>query len=159
MGAVAKSDAAISFLTDFIPPDPVINGASGLLVNSNHLYVSGMHPAGPTGNIARYDLTTGAADPSFLISGLLYPQQLIADPNGNGFLAGVLGQTGEGIIAHYDFDGNLVGDGVFAYNNSVAGFGFSEATAFAVAVPEPASYALVSAIAVCGALVRRRFAG
>lgn len=157
-GAVAKSDPSISFLTDFIPADPVINGASGLLVNGNHLYVTGMHPAGPTGNIARYDLTTGAADPGLLVDNLLYPQQLIADPNGNGFLLGVLGETGQGLIAHYDFEGNLVGDGVFAYNQSVAGFGFSEATAFAVAIPEPAG-AVLASIALFGVTIRRRFEG
>jgi hypothetical protein len=128
-GAVAKSDAAIGTISNFIGPSTSLNGASGLLVSGNHLYVSGMFAS----NIQRFDVSTGAVDPGFLISGLEFPQQLIASPDGNGFLAGILGfADGQGHVAHYDFEGNLVGDGRFADNVSVTGVGFTEATAFTV---------------------------
>jgi DNA-binding beta-propeller fold protein YncE len=126
-GAIAKSDAALSTISTFIDPAASLNGASGLLVHGDDLYVSGMFAS----NIQRFDVTTGALDPNFLVAGLAFPQQLILAPDGNGFLAGVLGvANGEGHIAHYDFEGNLVGDGVFASNVSVNGVGFTEATAF-----------------------------
>lgn len=158
-GAVAKSDPSISFLTDFIPANPTINGASSLLVNGGDLYVSGLAPFLPTGNIARFDVNTGAVDAGFLISGVESPQTLMADPNGNGFLAGILGATnGSGQIAHYDFDGNLVADGVFAYNSSISGVGFVEPTAFVTVVPEPATASLIG-LSLIGLVGRRRIFG
>jgi DNA-binding beta-propeller fold protein YncE len=126
-GAIAKSDVDISTISTFIEPDTSLNGASGLLVHGGDLYVSGMFAS----NIQRFDVATGTLDSSFLVSGLAFPQQLILAPDGNGFLAGILGVVnGEGHIAHYDFDGELVGDGVFANNVSESGVGFTEATAF-----------------------------
>ncbi len=131
-GAVAKSDPAITALTNFIAPAFSLNGASGLLVHGNDLYVSGMFAS----NIQRFDVTTGAVDPEFLISDLAFPQQLIAAPDGNGFLVGILGlEDGEGHIAHFDFAGNLIGDGKFADNVNASGVGFTEATAMTVISP------------------------
>jgi hypothetical protein len=131
-GAIAKSNAAITTISNFIGPSASLNGASGLLVNGDDLYVTGMFAS----NIQRFDVHTGLVDSSFLVSGLAFPQQLIAAPDGNGFLAGILGlNDGEGHIAHYDFDGNLIGDGKFAENVSVTGVGFTEATAFTVITP------------------------
>lgn len=132
MGAIAKSNAEISTISTFIPPVASLNGASGLLVHDGDLYVSGMFAS----NIQRFDAITGTLDPSFLVSGLAFPQQLILAPDGNSFLAGILGvANGEGHIAHYDFDGNLIGDGKFADNVSESGVGFTEATAFTYVTP------------------------
>ncbi len=39
-GAVARSNSAVSLISDFISPSPGLNGASGLLVRGNDLYVS-----------------------------------------------------------------------------------------------------------------------
>jgi DNA-binding beta-propeller fold protein YncE len=151
-GAVAKSDASISFLTDFIGPDPSLNGTTGILVNGNDLYVA----SGFAGNIQRYNATTGAIDPSFNISGLPFPQQMTLSPDGSGFLVGVLGNVdGSGNIAQFDFNGNPVGDGIFAAGG---GPGFVEATAYARVVPEPAS-AVLASIALMGLVSRRRFIG
>jgi hypothetical protein len=158
-GAVAKSNPSISSLTDFIPANPTINGASSLLVNGGDLYVSGLAPFLPTGNIARFDVNSGAVDAGFLISGVESPQTLMADPNGVGFLAGILGATnGTGKIAHYDFNGNLVGDGVFAYNANISGVGFIEPTAFITVVPEPTTFGLAG-LALVGLITRRRIDG
>jgi hypothetical protein len=128
-GAIARSNAAITTISNFIGPSASLNGASGLLVHGDDLYVTGMFAS----NIQRFDAQTGQVDSSFLVSDLEFPQQLIAAPDGNGFLVGILGlNDGEGHIAHYDFDGDLVGDGKFAENVSVTGVGFTEATAFTV---------------------------
>jgi DNA-binding beta-propeller fold protein YncE len=148
-GAVARSNAAISSISDFVNPSPLINGASGLLVNGNELYVSGLF----SGSIQRYDATSGAIDPAFGISGLAFPQGLIANPNGSGFLAGILGfANGSGNISKYGYDGSFLG--VFA---SAGGGGFTEATAFVSVVPEPATIGMLTcAAAALGFTVRRR---
>lgn len=147
-GAVAKSDAAISAIADFVAPSTAINGASGLLVDGDDLYVSGLF----AGTIQRYDATTGAVDPSFGVSGLAFPQGLLANPNGPGFLAGILGfANGSGNISKYAYDGSFLG--VFA---SAGGGGFTEATSFVAVVPEPATFGLLTlAVAALRFTVRR----
>jgi DNA-binding beta-propeller fold protein YncE len=122
-GAVGKSDAAVATFTTFIGPASSLHGASGLLVHEGHVYVTSMF----RGNVQRFDLNTGALDATFSVTGLGFPQGLMSAPGGDGFLVGVLGfVAGSGGIAHYDFNGALVGDGVFAANG---GGGFTEATA------------------------------
>jgi hypothetical protein len=104
-------------------------GASGILVHDNHVYVTGMFAS----NLQRFNLATGALDSSFSVTGLAFPQGLMLAPDGNGILVGILGYiAGQGHIAQYDFNGALVGDGVFA---TAGGGGFQEATTF-VTVPE-----------------------
>jgi sugar lactone lactonase YvrE len=133
-GAVAKSQANAPLLANFIEPDTSLAGASGLLVQDNDLYVSGMFAS----NIQRFNAHTGAIDPTFNLSGLSFPQGLALSPDGNGFLAGILGfATGQGHIAHYDFAGAPVGDGVFA---EPGGGGFTEATVIVVEPPLPGDF-------------------
>jgi sugar lactone lactonase YvrE len=151
-GAVAKTTGGVAALADFIPPSPSLLGASGILVNGNDLYVSSMF----AGLVQRYNATTGVVDPSFGISQLAFPQALIPNQGGSGFLTGILGyQNGTGYIAEYGFNGLPVGDGVFA---SPGGGGFTEATALAwVAIPEPATCGmLTSALVALGFTMRRR---
>jgi DNA-binding beta-propeller fold protein YncE len=143
-GSVARSNAGLTALNDFIAPSMTLNGASGLLVNGNDLYVSGLFAS----NIQRFNATTGALDGTFnggtgSISGLAFPQDLILAPDGNGFLAGILGfVNGSGSISRFDFNGSSLG--VFA---SAGGGGFTEATSmlYVAPVPEPSSFGLVAA--------------
>jgi hypothetical protein len=101
-----------------------LNGASGLLVHGEHVYVTGMFAS----TIQRFRLADGKLDPSFGVSGLAFPSGLTTAPDGNGFLVGILGVAdGEGHIARYDFDGNLLG--TFASHGNG---GFVEGTAFIV---------------------------
>lgn len=121
-GAVGKSNAANTSIDSFVAPATSLNGASGLLAHGNDLYVSAMF----NGTIQRFNLTSGAVDPSFGISGLSFPQALLAAPDGNGFLAGILGfADGAGNISRYGYDGSFLG--TFA---SAADGHFTEATAF-----------------------------
>lgn len=125
-GAVAKSNATLSSMSGFIGPAAAINGAAGLLVHGNHIYVSGML----AGNIRRYNAATGTADPTFGVPNLSFSQGLVMAPDGNSFLVGILGvSNGDGYIGHYDFNGQPVNGGVFA---SHGGGGFSEATVILV---------------------------
>lgn len=127
-GAIGRANAANTALTPLINPATYLNGASGLLVHGDDLYVAGLF----AGNIQRFDVTTGAHDPAFSVADLAFPQGLLAAPDGNGLLVGILGvANGAGHIARYDFAGNLLG--TFAANGSG---GFTEATAF-IAVPDP----------------------
>jgi hypothetical protein len=120
-GAVGQWDGVGSTLEFLVNPRTSLQGASGLLVHAEHLYVSGMF----AGNIQRFSLADGELDPTFNISGLGYPQGLVMSPDGNGFLAGILGfANGASRINHYDFDGQLIG--VFA--SAGADDGFTEAT-------------------------------
>lgn len=151
-GAVAKSNLPITGLSDFVAGSTSLNGVSSLMVNGNDLYVSAMD----AGSITRYNATTGALDGAFGITGLPSPQGMIASPDGNGFLAGILGAAnGAGYISRYAYDGTLLG--TFA---SPGGGGFVEATAFAaVAIPEPATLGMLTvAVAALGLTVRRRTA-
>ncbi len=133
-GAVARSNNAITTLGDFIGPSSTINGASGLLVHGDDLYVVGMFSS----NITRYNANTGAVDSGFGITDLAFPQDIMASPDGNGFLVGVLGYAnGTGNILQYGFDGTLIGE----FASSADGI-FTEATAFTV-VPEPSSVVLI----------------
>jgi hypothetical protein len=104
------------------------------MIRDGYLYVSGVF----SGKIRRFALSDGPGiekgqmDPSWEISGLAYPQDLAAAPDGNGFLAGVLGAFGGGgNISRYAFDGTFLNK--FAEPGQG---GFQEATAFVV-VPTP----------------------
>ncbi|QDT74914.1 SMP-30/gluconolactonase/LRE family protein [Lacipirellula limnantheis] len=148
-GTVAKSNAAITALGDFLTPSASLNGATGLLVDGDDLYVA----AGFAGTVQRFDVNTGAVDPSFGLSGLAFPQTLLANSNGSGFLVSVLGfSNGTGTISKYGFDGTSAG--IFA---SPGGGGFQEATALVAVVPEPATIGMLTCAAVAlGFTVRRR---
>ncbi len=124
-GAVGRFSSGDPAIEMFVEPDTSINGASGIMVHDGFVYVTGMF----SNSVRRFDLDTGAIDPSFAIDGPSYPQGLLASPDGNGFLLGVLNV---GTVEHYDFNGVLVGDGIFA---EPGGGGFAEATAF-IAVPD-----------------------
>jgi sugar lactone lactonase YvrE len=129
-GAVARANAANTALAPLIDPATSLNGASGLLIHGNDLYVTGMFAS----NIQRFDANTGAHDPTFSVTDLAFPQGLLAAPDGNGLLVGILGvANGAGHIARYDFDGALLGTFAATGNG-----GFTEATAF-IAVPDDAA--------------------
>ena len=147
--SVAKSNAAISSLGDFLTPAASLNGVTSLLVDGDDLYVA----AGFAGTVQRFDANTGVVDPSFGLTGLEFPQTLLDNPNGSGFLAGILGFTdGSGKISKYGYDGSF--QGVFA---SAGGGGFTEATAFVSVVPEPATIGMLTcAAAALGFTIRRR---
>jgi DNA-binding beta-propeller fold protein YncE len=147
-GTVAKSNGAISSLSDFIV-NPALTGASGILVNGNDLYVAALF----TGYLLKFNATTGAIDPSFGISGLAFPQGIGLNPDGSGLLVGILGvNNGEGNISKYGVDGTF--QGIFAGPSAQ---GFSEATAFVSVVPEASSCILVGiGLAGMGYVVRRR---
>ncbi len=151
-GAIAKSNAAISSIVDFIAPSTTLNGVGNLLVIGNDLYAT----AGFAGRVNKYNATTGAVDGAFTpITGLQFPASLIAAPDGNGILVGDLGfVTGGGNILRYGFDGTLIGSFATANANPVNGFG--EATGM-VAVPEPSSIGLMGiAFAMLGYAARKR---
>jgi sugar lactone lactonase YvrE len=125
-GAVLKWNGVGSTLEFLVQRNTSLDGASGLLVHEDHVYVTGMF----AGSLQRFNLTDGQRDPTFNPPGVPFPQGLMDAPDGDGFLAGILGVVGQSYIAHYDFNGNSIG--VFA-SNSVEGF--AEATAL-IAVPE-----------------------
>lgn len=135
LGGIALSNAARSAFPEMlVEPTPDIRGATGLMIHDDYLYVSGLF----SGKIRRFALSNGTGiaagqmDTSWGISGLAYPQDLMLAPDGNGFLAGILGfANGAGNISRYSFDGTLLG--MFADHGNG---GFTEATAF-VAVPTP----------------------
>ncbi|HEX4413022.1 MAG TPA: SMP-30/gluconolactonase/LRE family protein [Lacipirellulaceae bacterium] len=126
-GGVAKSNSDVSAFPGYlVAPTSSIAGATGLMIHDTHVYVSGLF----TASIQRFDLTTGQIDSSWGVSGVGFPQDLAVAPDGNGFLAGILGvSSGAGNISRYAFDGTF--ENTFA---SPGGGGFTEATAFA-AVP------------------------
>jgi prepilin-type N-terminal cleavage/methylation domain-containing protein len=124
-GGVAISNSDVSAFPGYlVEPTPVINGATGLMVHDGYLYVSGLLRT----NIRRFSLSNGQMDSSWGISGVGFPQDLEQAPDGNGFLAGILGFTnGSGSISRYAFDGTFLSTFAVAGQN-----GFTEATAFVV---------------------------
>ncbi len=137
LGGIAISDSGVtSFPNYLVDPVTEIRGATGLMVHDNYLYVSGLF----SGRIQRFDLSDcdgqpcGQMDASWGILGVAFPQDLVAAPDGSGFLLGVLGLSpGAGNISRYAFDGTLLG--TFA---TPGGGGFTEATAFVVVPTSPA---------------------
>ena len=128
-GGVAISNSDVSaFSGYFVDPLPAINGATGLMIHDGYIYVSGLLRT----NIRRFSLSNGQLDASWGISGVGFPQDLTEAPDGNGFLAGILGFAGGGgNISRYAFDGTFLSTFAVPSQN-----GFTEATAFVV-VPMP----------------------
>jgi prepilin-type N-terminal cleavage/methylation domain-containing protein/prepilin-type processing-associated H-X9-DG protein len=128
-GAIAISDSSVSSFPGFlVEPSPAINGATGLMIHDGYVYVSGLFSF----SIRRFALSNGQMDSSWGISGIGFPQDLELAPDGNGFLAGILGfANGQGNISRYAFDGMFLS--TFAVPSQD---GFTEATAFVV-VPTP----------------------
>jgi WD40 repeat protein len=124
-GGVAISNSDVSAFPGYlVQPTPAITGATGLMIHDDYLYVSGLF----TTSIRRFALSNGQIDASWGITDVDFPQDLVTAPDGNGFLAGILGQFGGGgNISRYAFDGTLLG--TFAAHG---GNGFTEATAFVV---------------------------
>jgi hypothetical protein len=124
-GAIAISNPSISTFSEYrVAPSSEITGATGLMIHDGYLYVSGLF----TTNIRRFALSTGQKDPSWGISGVGFPQDLEEAPDGNGFLAGILGfANGTGSISRYAFDGTFLSTFAGPSQN-----GFTEATAFVV---------------------------
>lgn len=132
-GSILRSNNPVTTLSSFIAPSNSLAGASGLLVHDNFVYATGMFAS----RLQRFQLGSGAVDPGFNVTGLAFPQGLMLSPDRNGFLVGILGfAAGSGHIAHYNFSGQLIGDGVFA---APGGGGFAEATAMAT-VPVPGDF-------------------
>jgi len=128
-GGIAISNSSVSAFPGFlVEPSPVINGATGLMIHDGYVYVSGLFSS----NIRRFALSNGQMDPSWGITGVAFPQDLAEAPDGNGFLAGILGFAGgAGNISRYAYNGTLLN--TFAVPSED---GFTEATAFVV-VPTP----------------------
>jgi hypothetical protein len=124
-GGVAISNSTVSAFSGFlVQPSHAITGATGLMIHDGYIYVSGLF----TTSIRRFTLSNGQMDLSWVIPDLAFPQDLEEAPDGNGFLAGILGVSGgEGKISRYRFDGTFLS--TFAEPSED---GFSEATAFVV---------------------------
>lgn len=143
-GVVISDSSASSFPEYLVQPTPAIIGATGLMTHDGYLYVSGLF----TTSIRRFALSDGQVsldgqtvlskgqmDPSWGITGVGFPQDLAIAPDGNGFLAGILGfSDGSGNISRYGFDGTFVNTFAEAAKEDEAGF--TEVTAFVV-VPNP----------------------
>ncbi|REK18076.1 MAG: hypothetical protein DWQ37_04930 [Planctomycetota bacterium] len=150
-GAVARSDAGITTISDFIGPDALLNGVGNIVVDGNDLYAT----AGFAGRVNRYNATTGAVDGGFSITGLPFPASMILAPDGNSLLVGVLGVSdGAGSILRFGLDGTPLGTFATAQGNPADGF--AEATGMAVVVPEPSAFALAAAALAALSLVARR---
>ena len=124
-GGIAISNPGVSAFSGYLaPPTPEINGATGLMIHDGFIYVSGLLRT----NIRRFALSNGLKDASWGISGVAFPQDLVEAPDGDGFLAGILGFSGgDGKISRYAFDGTFLGN--FAEPSAN---GFTEATAFVI---------------------------
>jgi hypothetical protein len=112
--------------------------------------------AGFAGRLNKYNATTGAVDATFNApTNLAFPASMIAAPDGNGILVGILGfQDGTGNISRFGFVGTPLG--VFAQANP--GNGFTEPTGIIyVNVPEPATVGLLGiAVLAFGVVTGRR---
>ncbi|HEY4310742.1 MAG TPA: SMP-30/gluconolactonase/LRE family protein [Pirellulales bacterium] len=147
-GTVAQSDAGFTSMSDLVPLNATIPGAAGVFVNGNDLYVTGLFGQ----SLEKFNATTGVQDATFNVSGLAFPQGIMAAPDGQGMLVGILGfAAGTGNISEYSYSGQLLG--VFASAGATPGF--TEATAF-THVPEPTSLALAGCGAALLALIARR---
>lgn len=124
-GGVAISNSSVSVFSGFlVQPTQVLTGATGLMIHDGYVYVSGLF----TSSIRRFALSNGQMDPSWGITGVAFPQGLVEAPDGNGFLAGILGFAGgAGNISRYAFDGTFSSTFAAPSQN-----GFTEATAFLV---------------------------
>ncbi|MGD9632791.1 MAG: SMP-30/gluconolactonase/LRE family protein [Pirellulales bacterium] len=124
-GGVAISNSAVSAFPGYlVDPMSAINGATGLMIHDGYLYVSGLFSF----NIRRFALSDGEIDASWGITGVAFPQDLVAAPDGNGFLAGILGfANGSGNISRYAYNGTFLSTFASPSQN-----GFTEATAFVV---------------------------
>lgn len=133
-GAVAQSDTARTMLTDFIAPTGTLNGVGNLIVIGDDLYVT----AGFAGQVGKFNLPSGSPDPTFTPpQGLAFPASMIAAPDGNGILVGILGfADGAGNISRYSFDGAPLAP--FASPNGVNGF--REATGMVYVYPWHGDY-------------------
>jgi DNA-binding beta-propeller fold protein YncE len=151
-GAIAKSNAAVTSISDFIAPSPTLNGVGNLLVIGNDLYAT----AGFAGQVNKYNATTGAVAAGFNApSNLAFPASMVRAPDGNGILVGILGfSDGTGNISRFGFNGTPLG--VFAQANP--GNGFTEPTGIVyVNIPEPVTVGLLGiAILACGIVTSRR---
>ena len=154
-GSIAKSNAAVSSISDFVAPSATLNGVGNLVVIGNDLYAT----AGFAGRINKYNATTGAVDASFNApTNLAFPASMIQAPDGNGLLVGVLGaQDGQGTISRFGINGTPLG--VFAAAQALPANGFFEATGIIfVNVPEPATVGLLGiAVMAWGLVACRRY--
>ena len=127
-GGVVISDSSVSGFPQYlVQPTPAITGATGLMIHDGYLYASGLF----TTSIRRFELSSGQIDASWAISGVGFPQDLVEAPDGNGFLAGILGfAAGGGNISRYSFNGTFLN--TFASPAAPGQDGFTEATAFVV---------------------------
>ena len=127
-GGIAISNSDVSAIPEFfVEPSPEIRGATGLMIHDGYLYVSGLFSA----SIRRFALSDGQMDAAWGIAGVAFPQDLAEAPDGNGFLAGILGLfPGAGKISRYSFNGTFLN--TFAVPSEEGEDGFTEATAFVV---------------------------
>jgi sugar lactone lactonase YvrE len=153
-GAIARSNAAVSSIADFIAPSPSLNGVGNILVIGNDLYAT----AGFAGRVNKFNATTGAVAAGFNApTGLAFPASMVRAPDGNGILVGVLGfADGTGNISRFGLDGTPLG--VFASAQANPANGFREATGIIyVNIPEPSTVGLFgTAILACGVVSARR---
>jgi DNA-binding beta-propeller fold protein YncE len=139
-GAIARSNAGISSISDFIAPSNALNGVGNLLVAGNGLYAT----AGFAGRVNKYNATTGAVDGTFTpVTDLPFPASMVLAPDGNSILVGVLGfADGTGNITRFGFNGAPLG--VFASAQANPANGFREPTGMVyVAIPEPTALGLL----------------